>query len=146
MKKCKKCGAYKTRTKCKKKELVCKPCIAVASKVYRENHKESLKTKKQEYRKSNPDQWRNRNLVSNYGISLIEYNQKLEDQKGVCAVCKTQESSKRNVKLSVDHNHSTGKIRGLLCSRCNRSLGLLRDDFNVVLTMAKYLQEHDAII
>lgn len=63
--------------------------------------------------------WR---LKKTYGLSLVEYNEILASQGGVCAICGTQSSGKR---LSVDHCHETGQVRGILCQRCNLSLGHL---------------------
>lgn len=64
-------------------------------------------------------------LMRTYGISLEEYNHKLENQRGVCAIC-TKPCSTGNA-LAVDHNHKTGKIRGLLCFSCNRRLGIFEN-------------------
>lgn len=62
-----------------------------------------------------------------YGISLEEYDQMLSDQNGVCAICLLPEIIKstqgRTKSLAVDHCHTTGKVRGLLCINCNTSLG-----------------------
>jgi hypothetical protein len=62
-------------------------------------------------------------LKKHYGITIDIYNQMFEDQKGYCAMCGTHQSEFKR-KLSVDHNHTTGKIRGLLCTGCNISLGV----------------------
>lgn len=61
------------------------------------------------------------NLRHNFGINLAEFNQQLARQDGVCAICKKPpEINKR--RFSVDHNHTTGALRGILCSWCNRTL------------------------
>jgi hypothetical protein len=59
-----------------------------------------------------------------YGISVAIYEQMLEDQAGVCGICKEQPFSWR---LDVDHNHETGEVRGLLCRKCNMAVGLIND-------------------
>lgn len=77
-----------------------------------------------------------------YGITQAEYHQLLALQKGVCAICGNPETGKTYGKvrqLSVDHDHKTGKIRGLLCNCCNRAIGLLRDDMNLLLRATSYL-------
>ena len=56
-----------------------------------------------------------------YNISLEDYDQMFEAQNGKCKICGTEENNNR--RFSVDHNHETGKVRGLLCYRCNTSLG-----------------------
>src|SRR3990170_3742892 len=59
-----------------------------------------------------------------YGISLNDYNQILLKQSGGCAICKTQP---KNHRLSIDHNHRTKKVRGLVCKYCNQALGILEN-------------------
>lgn len=70
----------------------------------------------------NPDRRRATVLKSRYGVSLEEYNTMFESQGGECKICKRHQTefSKR---LRVDHCHKTGRVRGLLCSRCNLHLG-----------------------
>jgi len=74
-------------------------------------------------------------LQNEYGLSLEAYDDMLNQQGGVCAVC--QESNDGN--LPVDHDHKTGQIRGLLCHRCNRVLGQLRDDPRLIHGLVSYL-------
>lgn len=57
-----------------------------------------------------------------YGISIFDYNKMLKDQNGVCKICNKEEVL-YNRTLAVDHCHTTGKIRGLLCMDCNKHLG-----------------------
>jgi hypothetical protein len=75
-------------------------------------------------------------LKNRYGITIEEYNNKLEFQKGACACC-----GGKDVKaLAVDHDHATGKVRGLLCYRCNLTLGQVKDNVNLLLSMFAYLK------
>lgn len=60
-------------------------------------------------------------MQQRYGITLEEYNAKLEEQGGVCAIC--EEECKTGGRLDIDHSHLTGEVRGLLCRRCNLRLG-----------------------
>jgi hypothetical protein len=64
----------------------------------------------------------------------------LEDQDGRCAICKVSGGLISGSFLSVDHNHSTGAIRGLLCSRCNTALGMLEDSLDNLEAAKIYLQ------
>lgn len=139
---CTTCGQPKVRTNCKKKRTICKPCLANRSRLYRKNNFEKLKKEKQEYRLKNIKRYQDRALVKAYGITLDQYNQMLNAQNSVCAVCLYKETSKRNTRLCVDHDHKTGKIRGLLCNRCNRSLGLLQDSPNVIKSLLEYILKH----
>lgn len=63
---------------------------------------------------------RERNLWSKYGITLKDYDRMFLAQAGVCDIC--QQSQLDNRPLCVDHNHKTGKVRGLLCAGCNANL------------------------
>ena len=66
-----------------------------------------------------------------YGITPDEYAALLESQGGVCAICKQPETTKRGgllVGLAVDHDHGSGRVRGILCTNCNQGLGRFADD------------------
>jgi len=92
----------------------------------------------------NRDRVENSRLKSRFGISLSEYNSMLESQGGVCAICGKPETSKdkRGVrKLAVDHDHATGKVRGLLCYTCNSGLGYFREDKSALASAITYLIE-----
>ena len=69
-------------------------------------------------------------------ISDAEYKALLDKQGGVCAICRERPKGK----LAVDHAHSTGKVRGLLCNFCNVGLGLFRDDERRLLAAVEYLK------
>lgn len=75
----------------------------------------------------------------NYGIGLDEYDRLYEEQGGVCKICHLPQSDKRTKRLCVDHNHTDGHVRGLLCSHCNRGIGLLKDDYRLAQSAAEYL-------
>jgi hypothetical protein len=83
-----------------------------------------------------------------YGITVEQYDELLAKQNGCCAVCGSGSSYSRNYKItkrakfSVDHCHATGKIRGLLCTRCNRAIGLIGDNIETALRMSEYLKKH----
>lgn len=91
------------------------------------------------YRK-NKDRVYNTFYKTKYGISLEIYNKMLEMQSKRCAICKTEQTNNKfHKKLSVDHRHKTGKVRGLLCSNCNTAIGLLKEDINVLKNAINYL-------
>jgi len=78
-----------------------------------------------------------------YGISAEYYGELSKSQHGLCAICGKPESAHRHGKvigLNVDHDHETGKVRGLLCSRCNMAVGLLGDSVENLLAAAMYLE------
>jgi Recombination endonuclease VII len=80
------------------------------------------------------------NVSSRYGLTRDDYRQAWFRQGGKCAICCQPERTKRNHLLSVDHCHKTGRFRGLLCSHCNRAVGLLGDDPVVMESAARYVR------
>lgn len=85
------------------------------------------------------DRIRDNQLRRNYGITLDDYNRLNNEQNGVCAICRQPEVNKQ---LSVDHDHKTGKVRRLLCSKHNTALGLVEEDIVILETMIEYLKVH----
>lgn len=76
-----------------------------------------------------------------YKITSDDYKQMLLDQNYKCAICKTERRSNRTAgALAVDHSHKTGKVRGLLCSRCNLGIGILKDDITFLQNAINYLE------
>lgn len=91
---------------------------------------------------------RSTNLKLSYGISENDYEKMLAAQGGVCRACKNPESMKRRgsqSRLSVDHCHRTGRVRGLLCSGCNTAIGLLKDDPARAEAIARYLRQGEDV-
>lgn len=76
-----------------------------------------------------------------YGITSEEYNELLRVQNFSCAICKGH-ISKFKKALSVDHNHMTGEVRGLLCQKCNMALGLLGDRLEAIQNLLKYMEKY----
>lgn len=80
-----------------------------------------------------------------YGISLAEYADIAAKQNNKCAICfnpETQFRGNRLRALAVDHCHTTGKVRGLLCSDCNTGIGKLKDDPKILQSAIRYLEKH----
>lgn len=75
-----------------------------------------------------------------YNLSDDQYRKMLQRQKGRCAICHVSQDAARR-RFDVDHCHKTGIIRGLLCIRCNRGIGLLRDDFTIIKRAMRYLKK-----
>ncbi len=73
-----------------------------------------------------------------YGITVSDYEELFFLQNGKCAIC-VREEENGNM-LSVDHDHSSGKVRGLLCHKCNVGLGNFRDDIKIVRNAERYLR------
>jgi hypothetical protein len=84
---------------------------------------------------------RNGSYKRYYGISLEDYEKIKHAQNGVCAICSGKGSGHNSVRhLSVDHDHVTGKIRGLLCWTCNAGLGLFHDNEELISKALRYLK------
>lgn len=80
-------------------------------------------------------------LARRYGITPADYDRMLAEQDGACAICGTTDPSAdtRSTRLSVDHDHETGEVRGLLCGPCNRGLGYFGDNPDRLRRAADYL-------
>jgi hypothetical protein len=112
-----------------------------ARRYYIEHREERKRYARNRYH-SNPkaarEATRNGQLKRHYGISLAEYNMLLEQQNGVCAVCEQPCPTGR--RLAVDHDHETGRVRGLLCRNCNSGIGYLGDTLSRVRKAVVYLE------
>lgn len=107
-------------------------------KVNKKNRKWTENNYKKKYSNS-----KNSKLLKEYGITLEEYNKMLETQNHCCKICgkeETQELKGTKWKLSVDHCHTTGKVRGLLCAKCNVGLAKFEEDEQQFLNAIKYLK------
>jgi len=96
-------------------------------------------------KRQNPHIWRDRHFRQNFGLSLVEYMEKLNAQGGVCACCGRPETAtiKGETRwLAVDHCHASGNVRDLLCGNCNKGLGLFQDDPYLLRKAADYLERH----
>jgi len=101
---------------------------------YESEHRDEVRRRTKEWYEKNKDHARARR----YGLTFSEYQAMLEKQGGVCAICG---ESKWKRCANIDHDHITGKVRGLLCGDCNRAIGLIRDNPKTALEMARYLTD-----
>lgn len=79
-----------------------------------------------------------------YGITADEYYDILKDQDGKCSICESKNVNSSRVssgKLFIDHCHDTGKVRGLLCHKCNYAIGMLNDDVDLLQKAIVYLNK-----
>jgi hypothetical protein len=104
---------------------------------------------KKQQEKYDPIKKRDENLKRVYGIGIEEYNTLLEQQNHRCAICESTDPKGRKSGRGggvdvfyVDHDHKTGKVRGLLCNICNRTMGYVGENSGVLEEMIKYLQNH----
>ena len=85
---------------------------------------------------------RRRQLRSKYGLMLADYERLYLRQGGRCAICGSRESHGKTEQFTVDHDHKTGKVRALLCNKCNPALGLMDDDPERLEKAAQYIRTH----
>ena len=78
-------------------------------------------------------------LKRNFGLTLEDYDKMLVVQNSRCAICNVHQS-KLDLRLAVDHDHETGKIRGLVCRDCNFFLGHLEKNYGLLLQALEYLK------
>lgn len=164
MKTCTKCKEVKLLSDFRKdlntKSLLsswCKECHRVASKNsraknptkeydrnWKQNNPDKIKKAQKNHRTKYPKEYKRRTAIRKlkylYNLSEMQYLQLLHTQGYACKICRTP-SDKLKKKLNVDHCHETNIIRGLLCSNCNRGIGLLKDSVSVLAAAITYLEE-----
>lgn len=141
---------------------ICKNCKSNYDKEYREknaecrkahyiNYRAKTKDKKaiydktyavENYYKISPRK-RNWHLQNKYSITSEDYEIMLKEQNNCCAICNNPDPGRNHNIFMVDHNHETGKVRGLLCFSCNVGLGLFKDDPNIINSAILYLNKYN---
>lgn len=111
-------------------------------KEYYNNNKEKLAKYRKEYRqrsnvKKNAAEYY---LLQKYGITMEGRNKIIDDQGGRCAICECELDMAKNT--CVDHDHKTGRVRGVLCNNCNKALGFIQDNPEIISRMVNYLEFH----
>lgn len=114
----------------------CKPCGLESARNWHAKNRGYAQKRARKWREDTPNYNTEYNLRSKFGLTLAEYDDMLAGQGGVCAICGLPPAEKR---LSVDHDHATGAIRGLLHSHCNLVLGNAGDSPALLRAAADYL-------
>lgn len=104
---------------------------------YYEKHKEKVRAYASSWVKKNPRKLLRAQLRRQYGLPLEEYDSMVLSQEGRCKICNSQMTRLREP--CVDHDHVTGKVRGLLCLNCNVAIGLFLEDGHILLRAMAYL-------
>lgn len=122
---------YFFRNKCRKSgfSCACKKCKSIYVKA-RQQTSAGRRTK------------RKGKLKLKFNLTLEQYDKMFEQQNGICATCGQIDITGR--RLAVDHDHKTGKVRGLLCANCNLLLGRLENAPGLFSKMVKYLKMYDS--
>lgn len=148
MKECKRCGRTKSLDSFYKrldKEARCKECVSEIRKAAYPEMRDKRIAYTKKYRDENPEKIRDTKLRQAYGVGVEYFEAKLKEQGGVCAGCK--ENVKviwrgKEVRMALDHHHATGAPRGVLCIRCNRGLGLLQENPEVMINLIEYINKY----
>lgn len=129
MKKCTTCGEEKPADEFPPRRRKCRPCVAIYM---------------TQWKRDNPHKIREYSLLKDFGLTHDEYEKLWTQQSGLCAICNQPEQALmwgKEMKLAVDHCHETGTIRGLLCANCNRGIGLLKDNPELLRRGADYIEK-----
>jgi hypothetical protein len=108
-------------------------------KAYREAHPEIAKAYRESHKEEIALRQRKAGLKRYYGITFEEYNTILEGQGGICPICGIRPGEIKKA-FAVDHDHETGKVRGILCDRCNLILGYSKDNILILERAINYLE------
>ena len=133
--KCLGCGEVFDLSHFYSKSSRCKPCHMAKSKEYFKNNPEAKK------RANTPEKTRNRRLKQKYNLTSKEWQNMFDSQGGKCACCGIHQSELKRA-LVVDHCHTTGKVRALLCSHCNSALGYSKESVKVLESLIEYVKEY----
>lgn len=106
---------------------LCKTCFNSYYAKRRETHYDQVRSYEKKFHRA-------RRLKYEYGITEEDYAKLLDDQSGKCAICNS------STKLVIDHCHSSGQVRGLLCTTCNTGLGMFKDTPDFLINAIKYLK------
>ena len=111
----------------------CNSCLSKEYKVWVENNPDKIR----KYRAKDPYTLKKR--CTRHGITEEEFWSIYEEQDGTCPICDTDIEAEDS---AIDHNHTTGEVRGILCKKCNRGLGLLGDSPKILSKAEMYLVKH----
>lgn len=154
MKVCTKCGRAKPPGKFYKRAASkdgrqhrCKDCCGIYVRQHAEQNRGQKAAQSRRWRRKHPEHYtvlvRRSRLKQHYGLTLAQYETLSAKQNGACAICKraeTQQQHGKVVRLAVDHDHKTGKVRGLLCVACNLALGKMNHDLERLRAAIQYLE------
>lgn len=118
----------------------CRLCENKRRNTRRKNHPTKADYYKEQVKKRSRKSYLRNSIKKKYGITTEDYLQMLDSQDRKCAIC-SKTVIENNRYLSVDHCHTTGKVRGLLCSNCNLGLGYFQDNIDFLLNAVEYLKK-----
>ena len=134
-----------------KDPAVKKAYLKAYHKKWYEQNKEKRLAQIEEYQSAKSDDWRKligqkHHLRTRYNLTPAQYNEMAEGQDYKCAICGIDVTenirANKQIALSVDHNHTTGALRELLCMKCNYGLGYFKDNADILLKASAYVTKH----
>ena len=164
MKRCPKCKTsrplqsfYKDQSRKDGLQPWCKPCCIEAKAAWLARNRDKARTYGREYARAHRDQpkhraymrawwkknshrYKDKERIRTYGLTLDAYRAMIQAQGSVCAICRKACATRQ--RLSVDHDHQTGIVRGLLCRKCNLGIGHLGDDPAILQRAIDYLLDN----
>lgn len=141
LKQCSDCKEHKLPDFFSKQASRCKPCAVNHSKAWALRNPGKVKATRASYRsKYSSSKINGHRLKYRYGITLEQHAAMIQAQGSKCAICASEFVGTPH----VDHCHATGKVRGMLCDRCNRGLGYFRDSPDALDQAAAYVRGHRA--
>ncbi|MCR4307302.1 MAG: endonuclease VII domain-containing protein [Candidatus Berkelbacteria bacterium] len=147
MKKCLRCGGDGPFWKDKNREdglnPYCKKCAGAANKEWTSKNIEKVRQYTKKWTKENPKKMREHQRKYRYGMTPGRYDELFASQNGRCAICGSDTPGGRGVDFHVDHDHNTGKVRGLLCTNCNHMIGIAHEETSIFSKAIKYLTRKD---
>lgn len=122
--------------------VYCKSCQKIINKKWRDNNPEYFKAYSKNYNDNNKLYIANKSMINNHGISIEQKSAILKNQNNKCAICG------KNIGLlgrdsHIDHNHETGKVRAVLCQRCNHLIGDCLESVDILNNAINYLKLHN---
>lgn len=106
----------------------------------KQNYRRNMSKRRSDARAYYHSKGHGNHVLKTYGVTPEQYDDMAKTQGGRCAICQEQPTESR--RLCVDHDHSTGQVRALLCVKCNTGIGHLNDDIRLVTAALEYLQKH----
>lgn len=139
-KKCTKCQVVKPGTEFYRKKdsfalnSYCKVCVCIYSKAWGIKNIGKRRAKQNKYQ-------RTKRIAQRYGLTVEGWDVMFKKQKGECSICRRSQEDVGK-RFHVDHCHENGKVRSLLCAKCNLIIGMVNEDPNILVAMAEYLRQH----
>lgn len=116
----------------------CKPCGIRLRQQWAKDNRQAANAHKKKWQDKNKDRVNGYRIKSQYGLTLDAYNLMYDEQAGKCKIC-----LKMCEVLDIDHCHTSGEVRGLLCNHCNTALGRFKDSEAAIEAAIRYIEDNE---